>query len=287
MRRGVWMGTTDYATWVPAPSISGYGASLVGWSSKSSYLNGGAGVRRSRGSHREFMMTWSNKSQGELAPIHDLANGLLGSGLIYWSDPFAEVTNIFPPQWATPVLAAEGSDVVNIGGGTRPAAVPTGPSAYGFPVQSAQFGQVVNARVKRCVILIPPGRDLVFRAFGQDGTGSIRYHYSQPGQTNKVMAWTSIDALNNPATLSRASGGATGSYIEVFLSASAGTATATITGLMGQIVPTGATPTWQRFYSGRGNSGCEFEGMPQETPYSVPLDMVGMSAVLVETGAWR
>lgn len=286
-RRSIWFGTKDFATWIPAPSISGYGASSVGWSSKSQYLNGGAGGRRSTGSHREFTMTWSNKSQADLLPLMDFAQGLFGAGLIYWSDPFAEPTNIFPKDWATPQLSVEGQDGVNITNGPRPARTPVGANRYGFPVFAAEVSGFSTAGSKRALVLIPPNRDLIVRAYGQNNTGTVNYQLNQPGRGVVSMAWTAITDLNNAANLKRFSGGPNGSYAEVYLAASSTGASATINGLMGQIVPSGTTPTWQRFFSGRGHSGCRFEGFPMESPYSAPLDMIGMTANFTEMGAWQ
>lgn len=153
MRRGIWMGTRDHAMWVPAPSISGYGSSSVGWSSKSVFLNGRASVRRSQGSHKEYQMTWTNKSQGDLLPVHDFAQGMYGDGFIYWSDPFAEKTNVLPKDWATPQLGAEGKDGLNVCGGIRrPTLVSSDPGRYGFPAQAAVMPRFEASEADRVLL---------------------------------------------------------------------------------------------------------------------------------------
>lgn len=60
----------------------------------------------------------------------------------------------------------------------------------------------------------------------------------------------------------------------------------TIAGMMVQILANGVTPQSGPFISGQGNAGCEFEKLPNMTPYNKPLDRVGMSATLIETGPW-
>jgi hypothetical protein len=60
----------------------------------------------------------------------------------------------------------------------------------------------------------------------------------------------------------------------------------TYTGAMVQILPNGVTPADGGFISGQGNSGCEFEDTPRTQAYSAALDMVGMTAKLIEVGAW-
>lgn len=62
--------------------------------------------------------------------------------------------------------------------------------------------------------------------------------------------------------------------------------TITLSGLILQVLPTGSVPAPGTFISGQGNSGCQFTEEPKETAYSARWDLVGISAVLVETGSW-
>jgi hypothetical protein len=100
-RATMWMGTRDFADWVPACSINA-DFSSVGWSAKTTYLNGGAYVRRSRGTHKEYELNWPLSPRDDLRKIDDLAKGLWGDGLIYFLDPFAMDKNVLPPHWASP-----------------------------------------------------------------------------------------------------------------------------------------------------------------------------------------
>lgn len=60
----------------------------------------------------------------------------------------------------------------------------------------------------------------------------------------------------------------------------------TLGALVAQVLPNGAIPQRGNFASGQGAGGCEFRGFPQISAYSAPLDLTGMSAVLVETQPW-
>lgn len=60
----------------------------------------------------------------------------------------------------------------------------------------------------------------------------------------------------------------------------------TLSGIIVQCLPIGETPELGGFISGQGHSGCQFAGKPTQSAYSAALDKVGVSAKLVETGAW-
>lgn len=279
----IWFGTKDYATWVPAPSVANYASAATNWSSKVSFLNGGANVRRSFGSHREYAMTWNPKPQHMLSPISDFAHGLHGEDLIYWSDPFAEYTNIMPKDWATPVLGARGS--VSVFGNQPPTAVPTSANTNGFPAFSAAITNVGNGNNKKTTILIPPGKDLIVRAYGSESGGLIRLIVRDRAGSSLQVPWGSVNDMNGTSPV-RVEGGTDGNWVEVYFNSGSPGATAIISGVMAQIVDAGSTPLWERFISGQGNSGCRFDGTPATTPYSAALNLVGMTANLVEVGAW-
>lgn len=282
MDRHIWFGTRDYMRWIPAPAVANYAGGAANWSTRQNYLNGGAYVRNSFGSHREYSLSWNLRSQAELNPIVDFAQGMYGTGLIYWVDPFATYTNVFPKDWATPYLGA--LDGVNIADtADRPTLVPTSANPHGFPTQSAVFTGVPNGTNKSAWIPIPPGHDLIVRAYGSENGGIIRFVARQDGVSTQI-GWNEVTDISNGGR--RFNGGPTGSWVEVFLNTGAPTATAIVTGLMGRIVKEGESGAFDRFYSGQGNSGCRFEGMPQSSPYSAVMDKIGMSAKLVEVGAW-
>lgn len=65
------------------------------------------------------------------------------------------------------------------------------------------------------------------------------------------------------------------------------TRSATIAGIMVQVLPDGQTPEQNGpFISGQGLSGAAWEELPSISAYSVGLDLVGMSAVFTEVEQW-
>ncbi len=65
-----------------------------------------------------------------------------------------------------------------------------------------------------------------------------------------------------------------------------GVGVVTMSGLIIQILDVGETPEVGGFISGQGNSGCKFAEQPKLQNYSSAMDLVGMTAKLVEVGAW-
>lgn len=288
MDRHIWFGTKDYARWIPAPAVANYAGGAANWNTRQNYLNGGAYVRNSYGSHREYSLSWNLRSQRELNPIIDFAQGMYGQGLIYWVDPFAAYTNVLPKDLATPYLGA--LDGVIITGNTaaldvRPTLVPTSSNPHGFPIQSASIVGNSSTFARRFYIPIPPGHDFIMRAWGAETNGVVRYYTQQTNQAAFSLGWSTVDSMT-AGSIRRINGGTTGSGVEVYLGGSGGTAAGIATGAMAQIVKAGEPGNWESFQSGQGNSGCRFEGVPQSSPYSAALDKVGMSAKLVEVGAW-
>lgn len=60
----------------------------------------------------------------------------------------------------------------------------------------------------------------------------------------------------------------------------------TLGALVAQVLPSGRIPKRGRFPSGQGSGGLSFRGFPAESHYSAALDLIGMSATLVETQPW-
>lgn len=285
MDRHIWFGTRDAMRWVPAPAVSNYAGGAVNWSSRMQYLNGGAYVRNSYGSHREYSLSWNLRSQFELNVIVDYAQGMYGTGLIYWSDPFAMYTNVVPKDWATPYLAAlDGANITDLD--VRPTLTATSANVYGFPTQSAVITGVTGDKARKVYIPIPPGHDLLLGAWGSTNSGTIGMKAQQTNQTAVLMVWKPVNDMSM-TNVRRFSGGTTGSGIELWINGGTAAASATVTGVMGVIVKEGEGVEWQQFQSGQGHSGCRFEGIPQSSPYSAALDKIGMSAKLVEVGAWQ
>lgn len=274
MDRKVWMATRAYGAWVPAPAIN-LDASPSGWSATSNFLNGGANVRNSTGSHRTFNLSWNLASQEELMPILNFAQGMYGDGLVYYSDPFAQRFNVMPRDWATPYVG--GADGVILTGTVRPTLTNSGLTAQGFPFQQAAYNNVVTANSRQVWIPIPPGYKLVIAAYGS-GTGNASWRVLPDGGSETVLPWRA-DLTGAMSTFS----GVTGASI--YLGGS-GTNSATTAGIMAFVVPVAETVPVTQFNAGLGTSGMRFEGLPSMSQYSAVMNKVGMNARMVEVGAW-
>lgn len=281
MRREVWLTNRVYGTWVPAPAIN-YQAGAQGWSHQMNYLDGGASVRSSNGSHREFNMSWNLASQAELMPIQGFASGMYGDSLLYWSDPFAQQFNIVQKDWATPQLG--GTDGVILTGTTRPA-LNNGDinltNQYGLPYQRAVYTNVVTANSKQLWIPIPPGFKLVIEAYGT-ASGTVAYGVTPDGGSVTNLPWRTA-----PGAAPNAFQGVPG--VTLALTGS-GTNSASIAGIQAVIIPIErATVPFTTFNMGTGHSGLRFAQMPQVSYYSAVMDgtSIGMSVNLVEVGAWQ
>jgi hypothetical protein len=280
----MWMGTRGYERWVKAPLTGNLDFSRVGWQAKSQYLNGGASVRSSFASHKEYVMAWRG-TRHEMRLITDLATGMFGAGPIFFIDPVAADKNVLPLQWSYPALAAKDGPILL--GTTRPSTIPTPSNVLGYPIDSVQYPTTGTS--KSIYIPIPPGFTAWFGFAGtSNGTGGVRVTPILPGNTATTPVLPTILAVTDPTRMNTSFAG--GTYQGIVLDWAVGTATSvTVAGMMVQILPTGTLPNTapgSTFHSGQGHSGCKFESMPTMTPYSVPADSVGVAARLVEIGDW-
>jgi hypothetical protein len=277
-RTGMWMGTRDYADWVPACSINA-DFSSVGWAAKTTYLNGGAYVRRSKGSHKEYDFSWALNSRDELRKIDDLAKGLWGDGLIYFVDPFAMDKNVLPPHWAAPMMTAVDSPVLI--GTDKPELVPTAANPLGYPTQTVVYNKVGGIH-PTLYLPIPRGYTAWVGVHGPSSSpGKMQITpVTSPVNSAPTVALPML-AVTSTNRFSHTFNGDTYMGIEVEVDGNI-----SYSGAMVQILKNGVTPPTGGFISGQGNSGCEFEDTPRTQAYSAVLDKVGMTAKLVEVGSW-
>lgn len=137
-------------------------------------------------------------------------------------------------------------------------------------------------------IPIPPGKTLWLGVHGVDNGAAVTVtpYNGMAAYAAETMQMLGIDTDTRVnASWSRADG-YTGVEVSLALSGSAQTGSATLYGMIGQILDDGVTPFPGGFISGQGNSGCEFEGIPSLTPY-LNGRLWGMSAKLTEVGSWR
>lgn len=287
-KRQMWMGPRGGERWVTAPD-RGPSSTRTGYSTKSEYMNGGAGIRTSRAGHWEYTLSWNAKKRAEVRPIVDMHDGLYdpnpGINPIYFIDPFAADVNLFSQAWAAPFMA--GFDAMPLIQGVRPKLVPTDVNPYDYPVRSARYD--CTGTPARFYLPIPPGHTLHVGIHGNaTGAGAMlmrRITARFPETTSDPVAlpMTPVDSASRFTNTVRGDDGNFG--VEFFLATSGGTVT--IAGMMAEILPDGKLPFAKRFESGQGHSGCAFASRPEESPQSAARDIYGLSAELVEIGAWQ
>lgn len=303
----MYMGLQDRELWVEAAQV-GTDFSSVGWQSKTQGLNGGANVRSSFTSHKEYALTWGLRPRGAFSPIKRMASGIDGTGLIYFLDPFAMDMNVLPGQWAFPGSAALDGPVML--GSTRPSKI-VDPSinAYGYPAISVSY--TLTGTSRSLYVPIPPGYTAWFGWHGtSNGWGGVRLatrNRGTSGPTYYPLALSTATTTRfNISIPGNSYSGVTIDYAAAPSSAamtdtlakypsnvladfgSAPATTVTPVGLMMQILPNGVAPQTGNFIEGWGNSGCRWEQKPTETAYTVglPDTEYSMTAKLNEVGDW-
>lgn len=281
MAARMWFGTRGNMRWVKAPAIN-MTAGKVGWEAQTNYLSGGASVRRSISAHKEYGMSWNLAEREEIRMITDYADGIYGTGPIYWADPFVLDSNMLPQAWATPFVGAHDGTILS-GSDVRPTLVDTPANINGYPVKSAVY--TVGAGDKPAVwIPIPPGYTAWVGATGTAGTGgavtvapTTGATTSAPAQALTLLPVTGTTRVNKSFDSS--------AYDGVLVSLG-GTGTITLTSMIVQVLPTGSVPASGGFISGQGHSGCSFASQPELTQYNAVLDRVGLTVRMVETEQW-
>jgi len=285
--RMMYFGTRGYMQWVPACAVNP-DFSKVGWSSQMQYLNGGVGVRSSSGSHKEYQMTWNSHSRDALRPISDYADGMYdtatGVNLLYFLDPVAMDKNVLPYLWSVPSQGI--SDGLTLTPGQDPTPVLTPTNSLGYPARSAVYK--ANLSSSTVWIPIPAGYTLWLGAHGSATGGAGVVATPTSGTASLTPQPLTMLSVTSTTRFNKSIDSTVGDGVILSLAnlGSLSTATVTLSGLMAQVLPTGVTPASGGFISGQGNSGCQFADKPTQTPRSAALDKIGMTARLIETGAW-
>jgi hypothetical protein len=275
-----YMGTREKLFEVKAPAVN-MPSSKVGFASEINFLNGGADVRRSTAAAKRYSMTWGLMSRDEARIILDLADGIYGSGPIYWHDPFAADRNALPQWWASPMQGIV--DGLPLNADDRGVEVQTPANNLDLPVRSIEYN-VILGTTRSVWIPIPPGYTAWVGAYGQDGTGGrLDVTPTVNSQLDgAVTALTFLDYSDN----SRFNNSFSSNDFDGIKLGLGGAGTVTLSGIMVQVLKNGTMPQPGKFISGQGNSGCSFATQPSYTPYSAALDKVGLTADMVETAGW-
>lgn len=283
--RRIYFGTKERMVWVRAPQID-YDASKIGWEGGTTqFLNGGAYVRRSTTAHKQYNFTWTNLSRDEIRLINDFADGVYGDGPIYFIDPFAADKNVLPQAWATPRLVFKDAPVLS--GQDRNAFIqyPVAlNNSLGYPTIAPQYvwdttWPAITLR-PTLYIPVPPGTTLWFGAHGivTPAANSALTITPDSGTVSQIQVLDVTDMTRfSNSWDSTVTGGVTINF------GAGATSSAIVSGMMAQILPTGVQPLPGGYISGQGNSGVKFATQPQRQDYSAALDMVSLTAQLVET----
>jgi hypothetical protein len=281
----VWFGTKEHSLWVAAPAVD-VEASKQGFASQAAFIGGGAWVRRSKTAARTYSMSWNMRTQDEVQPILDFADGIYGNGFIYYSDPFTAGRNAFPPYWAAPHMNYyDGPAIVD---NVRPTLIDNGASVNGYPVEAAQYTITSTSKVPSIFIPIPIGYTIHIGAHGalQSGNATVTatpvVSALANGTTVNLTLLTTASTTRTNYSLARTTG-----VIGVTVSLkSTSTGVIQLGGLIAQVLPDGQSPVAGGFISGQGASGMQFSAQPSLSQYSAHFDRVGVNANLVETEAW-
>lgn len=275
----MYFGTRGHMRWVKTPS-TGMDASRQGWNTSGTFLNGGGFVLDSQTKHKVYNMSWSFLRHNEVRDILDYADGLYGSGPIYFLDPMAQTTNVLPQYWAAPYLMRQNAPSLVVNQTPDTEVVTQTPAM--LPGQNAVFTLSGSSQFRHVDIPVPEGYNLWVGGWGRK-SGSAALACTSPGQTTFAVPLTDNNMVLDPFGPTGLPGG------RFWRLTAQGTGELAVTGLMAQVLPVGTVPNVTRFLSGDGHSGCSFQGDPTVTAYSAPtaLDYVSLAAVLVETEAWK
>lgn len=296
MAEQVYFGNLRKAGWVNAP-VTGLDAGSYGSIDVTQYADGGNFSAYQNATHREFTFSWKTAPIDELQFLFNYRNGLFGSGLLYWGDPYANYYNALTPHWAAPFLSARDWPSL-MGKGQFAEVVDVAESAYDQPYLGAKYTLSAPANTipdRMGVLLIPPTQDLWI---GFDGTatngGVIRVQpiyvdgSEAPTQDLTLLSHTGATRLN--ATFS----GATYRAIKFYITSTV-TGQSSITLVGGDAVYTNngiAPDTVGLHHEGRGHSGMRFKSDPTlayvmyDDSGPTPRRYVTAAASFTEVGSW-
>lgn len=277
----MWFGTRGYMRWVPCPERDS-DLQNVGWGSSMQYLNGSAGVLASSGSHGDYTLSWNAISRAQGRDITDYAAGIYdsvpGKNLIYFHLPNVMDVNVLPPVWASPAQAA--ADGFTLVPGQK-GSVTLGDGSNGYPPRSVTYTATSSSRT--IWIPIPPGYTAHVGAHGTALGGGVTVTQTAGNTDLATSTLAMLPTTGNRFNATFSSASCDGIRLALVNTGNSAHSV-TLTGLIVQILPTGTTPEQGGFLSGQGHSGCEFDEKPQVSPRYI--DLVAVSAHLIETGSW-
>ena len=296
MAKQIWFGIpATRMQWVPAP-LAGAQASLNGFVDLMAFENGGADVQRSNAYRKQFDFEFNAPIKGSdgLEVFNKFASGFYGDGLIYFADPYAFETNLFPAHWASPALIEQGWPEVSSNTAFFTA---TASNSYQQPPHTAQWSTLALTSTpstvpsRSAIIPIPTGYTLHFGWSGSV-TSTGRVYYRTISSTGTYGTATAITALSaTSSTRMNVSVASTSAVAVQFYigSTDSNPGQVDITSMLAQLWPTGVTPTLTgEHVPGDGHTGLMFADDARVETYTyISPPRKALSTTLLEVGAWR
>lgn len=292
MDRKVYFGNSERQIWVNAPA-TGLQSPSNGFTYQEQLISGRTFLKRSYGAHRTFNPTWLGSMndpelENSLQTIKDFSDGLYGKGPFYWIDPFAADQNILPPHWAAPSLTL--LDWPKIWDIEPFEVVDTPSNQLNYPAKSLKFDYSDTDELgstKKLRLIIPDGYSLFFGWHGEIHSGEAtvridRYQRSDGEISPLLTTPISVSSSNRTNAIVN---GTTYSMVDIYFYKPADKdADFTVSGMIGQILPSTSFPEPGAFLSGRGTTGIEFAGGVNIEYYSSKINngQIGMSTQWVE-----
>lgn len=303
-RNGLWLGTKEYARFVPAPA-RGAAVTPTGWDEDATGKNGGGYVSQSVGRHQVIQYDWSRSTDRQYANyIQGLRDGLYGRGLIHFTDPTSYETNVLPAFWASPGMA--------LGYEAPPLVFRKVPDEFYFgrsdrdnsPMRGATYKGIPNQFniADALYVPIPPGMAFLFGT-RYESNNTATGVYVQPvdmqggmNTSNRVLMPRGINLIQpmkDLVTHSFSSVQYGGVYIWLGRTSSVSVGSfISVLDMVGKLVPVEALETDikrrydnEPWYGGEGNTGMKFLGRP--TIVEAGLQNTEISATFKEVGAWE
>lgn len=296
----VYFGNDQKQVWINAPK-TGMRASSTGYISEQQLLSGYTFIKRSDASHRRFEMSWLGSIntpdlEDSLNIIKDFSDGLHGTSKLFWNDPYATTSNLFPPAWAAPFMSigtdwdAICADDVGISKEvvtTASISALVGDNTQGYPASSAKFTAPgnPNAESDRFTFYVPNGYTLWLGLHGHHGaTGAAFGQAYKNGVAATPVELTPL-GVNTATRVNKSFSSTIADKVEFYLAKVAPSpCTFHVSGLIAQLLPSSTSPSVGNFIPGRGTTGLQFASFPEIEYYSANVNdgQIGMSATFAE-----
>jgi hypothetical protein len=299
MAQQIWFGIPGTKMqWCPAPA-AGAQVSNVGFVQTMPFENGGADVVRSSQTRKQYTFNFNapSKDLDGISVYSKYASGFYGDGLVYFADPFAFETNLFPPAWASPALIEQGWENIY---DTTPDFIDATPSnSYSQPFKTPMW--VVNTATVNGVpttangvayIPIPPTHTLHIGVSGSSNSSASIVRVVPINTDGTDATGINLNLLSNTGSvrMNKHFDGSSYQAVKVYVTRTALTfSTISITSMMAQLYPTGTSPVLPTSHMhGEGHTGLIFTDEARVENYTyIDPPRKGMNTTLLEVGAWR